>query len=403
MKKIGLFLDYEPLGGGTFQYNQTMVEAVSNLPATQFEVIVGYTSKLWKSYLMEYPSLQTIYVEKSFWSRAIGKIWKELNLPMGWWRKINPLFHPVSKTIVKQDCDLWIFPSQDQWAYQVDVPALGTIHDLMHRYEKFPEISDKGEYKRREYHYSHMCRFARGVLVDSEIGKKQVMESYAVQPNQVFILPFVPPKCIYNTNYDKSLEGKYDLPSKYIFYPAQFWEHKNHKNLIKAIKILSDKLPDIHLVLVGSKKNGYDSVVDLVKSLELENRIHFLGYVPEQDILYIYKKARAMIMPTFCGPTNIPPLEGFAAGCPVAVSNVYGMPEQVGDAALLFDPHSEQDIANIIYQLWNNDELCKKLIEKGYLKNQQWGQEHFNRQLQNILSEILKREKSEKIGDFYGT
>ena len=83
-----------------------------------------------------------------------------------------------------------------------------------------------------------------------------------------------------------------------------------------------------------------------------------------------YRRARAMVMPTFFGPTNIPPLEAFALGCPVAVSNIYGIPEQVGDAALLFDPNSVEEIADCIERLWQDDALCASLISKGHARTE---------------------------------
>ena len=69
-------------------------------------------------------------------------------------------------------------------------------------------------------------------------------------------------------------------------------------------------------------------------------------------------------MPSYFGPTNIPPLEAMALGCPVAVSNKYAMPEQVGDAGLLFDPDSPEEIAKCIKAMWLDDKLRQKMINK---------------------------------------
>ena len=116
----------------------------------------------------------------------------------------------------------------------------------------------------------------------------------------------------------------------------------------------------------------------------------FLGYVPNEDITEIYRRARAMVMPTFFLFLNIPPLEALAIGCPTAVSNVYGMPEQVGDAALLFDPNKVDEIAAAIYKLWTDDYLCNSLIEKGLRKAKAWGQPQFNNRLEKIVADIVR-------------
>jgi glycosyltransferase involved in cell wall biosynthesis len=100
----------------------------------------------------------------------------------------------------------------------------------------------------------------------------------------------------------------------------------------------------------------------------------------------IYQRARALIMPTFFGPTNIPPLEAFSLGCPVAISKIYGMPEQVGNAALLFDPSSETEIAEIMYRLWTDDELCDTLARKGRVRATIWNRSTFQERFEEILN-----------------
>jgi glycosyltransferase involved in cell wall biosynthesis len=292
---------------------------------------------------------------------------------------------------MRQNCDLWIFPSQEGiWSYQVPVVAVCTIFDLMHRYEKrFPEVYAQGIYEHREMHYKQMCKWAKGILVDSELGKQQVVESYGTDPIKIHVLPFVPPKYIYGKSTNQ-FDNRYRLPKKFIFYPAQFWEHKNHKGLVQAVHILREKHPDLTLIFVGSKKNGYKSTHDMVQKLNVAGNIIFLGYVPDEDMPELYRRARGMIMPTFFGPTNIPPLEANVLGCPIAVSNIYAMPEQLEGAALYFDPTSIEEIAHAIEQIWTDDELCQKLREQGFQQANKWNQAHFNKRLYTIIKNILQ-------------
>ncbi len=389
MKKIGLFMEYAPSGGGTFQYNQIMLDAVAALPDSRFSVVVGYTAELWQNYLADY-NLKTVHVPRGFWSRALGLGWTLLGLPLGPWRKLCPYFHPMAQTLLREQCDLWIFPSQDARGYQFPVPALVSIHDLMHRYERrFPESASGWEYLNRERTYANICQWAKGVLVDSELGRLQVIESYGMPAGRIHVLPYIAPRYMLSEQTPHDFSSRYKLPAKFIFYPAQFWEHKNHKHLINAIAKLKKILPDIKLMLAGSKKNAYDSVIKLVQELGLVDDIIFLGYVPDEDMPELYRRARALVMPTYYGPTNIPPLEAFVAGCPVAISGIYGMPEQVGDAALLFDPNSVDEIADCIGRLWTDDKLCMDLAEKGKERAASWGQKQFNERLREIVESIV--------------
>jgi len=388
MKKIGLFLCEEPFEGGKFQYSLSMVHAVAALPRDRYEILVGYNDQRWLQYLAEY-DLKLIHLPFGVIDHFINKVWRNLKMSLRLFRAISPYIYRVAQKMARQKMDLWIFPVDDKFTFQVPVPALTTIHDLMHRYEpRFPEVSGR-QFEKREYYYGNICRWAQGLLVDSEMGRRQVAESYRVSPDKIHVLPYIAPQYIFEEPDLHGFEQRYQLPPKYIFYPAQFWEHKNHQGLVQAAALLKDQIPDIHLVFVGAQKNGYQSILDLVKEKELGPNIHFLGYVPNEDMPELYRRARAMIMPTFFGPTNIPPLEAMAMGCPAAVSDNYAMKEQVGDAALLFDPYSVAEIAGCLCRLWKDDALCRLLAKKSRERVRLWEQPQFNQRLESILNSLM--------------
>jgi len=390
--RIGLFLDAEPAWGGAFHYSQTVLDAVSSFPRDRFEVVVGYASPIWASALKEH-ELPAIPVHSTLWKVLSSKRVCQY-LPIPWWRSYGPLLSTMIRRLLMQGCDVWIFPAQETWTYLLPMPSLGTIFDLMHRYERrFKESSGYGLYRCRERHYSNLCRWSKGVFVDSEVGKHHVMESYGLDADRVYVLPFVAPKYIETISNPEAFNARYTLPGKFFFYPAQFWEHKNHKALVSAVALLKREIPDLNLVFVGFKNNGYSSTIELVRHFDLTNNIHFLGYVPDSDMPELYRRARALLMPTFYGPTNIPPLEAMALGCPVAVSRIYGMPEQLADAALFFDPASVEQIAQAMKTLWHDDGLYKELSRRGLIQSSRWTQSHFNQRLQDIVEKVLKGEQ----------
>jgi glycosyltransferase involved in cell wall biosynthesis len=392
MKKIGLFLNARPPEGGVFQYSLSLLEAVASLPQETYDLRVAHTSQDWSKILAGYP-IQTLRLSLGPWKLASGRLFC-LFLPVKAWRAFSLSLHSVRKSILEQQCDLWIFPAQDTWAYLLPVPALGTIHDLMHRYEsRFPEVSARGEYRKREAHFRNTCRWTRAILVDSATGKRQVTESYGLNPAQIHVLPFVPPHL-------SAAEGAADatcpaarLPGRYFLYPAQFWAHKNHRALVLAAALLSEDIPDLKLVFPGTPKNAYASTIDLIEKLHLKDHFQFLGYVPQVHMPELYRKARALIMPTFFGPTNIPPLEAAAVGCPVAVSDIYGMREQLGDGAVYFNPSSPAEIAYVMQRLWQSDDLCKDLSKKALVHSSQWTQDQFNTRFREIVEHVLFRDR----------
>jgi glycosyltransferase involved in cell wall biosynthesis len=389
MHKIVLFLNTTPQNGGSFQYDQTILGAVLALPFNQYKIIILYTDDVWKQYLPAEIAQGKINIGALH--ERIIQILIMLGVSANLLRRILRYIDPVVREIHRHHADLYVFPCQTAiWGYLIDVAYLITIHDLMHRYEKkFTEVSGIARFRYRDTHLANVCKYSKGILAESSVGKEHIVTSYKILYDKIHVLPYIAPPHFRALTGSENLNSFCNLPQKYVFYPAQFWRHKNHSTLIHAIDIVSKEIQDIKLVLVGAKKNAYQAVIKLVDQLHLNDKIIIYNYIPDQKMAAFYRHARALIMPTFCGPTNIPPLEAFAAGCPVAVSNIYGMPEQVGDAALLFDPRSVEDITKVIKLLWENDDLCQELIRKGKLRDAHWEEGAFNRRFAEIISNVM--------------
>lgn len=390
MIRIGLYLGFPPKGGGAFQYALSVLNAASHLPSDEYEIIVAYTEPAWSETLVGYrEKICAVAMHEGAFDNAIRTALR-LGFPLGIWRAVAAHIHPLTKNLLRQRCDAWIFPAQDVWTYATPTKAIGVIHDLMHRHESsFPEVSNWGLFRRRERHYKNLCARVSAVLVDSQLGKQQACDAYQVDPRLVHILPFVAPDYIQQTRAPADFDSRYSLPEKFLFYPAQFWAHKNHVRLLQALAIVRDIVPDLHLVLAGSSKNAYANVLKTIARLKLADRVHVLGYVPDQDMPVFYGRARALVMPTFFGPTNIPPLEAMASGCPMAISNIYAMPQQVGDAALFFNPTSVKEIAEAITRLATDDALCRRLSAEGREQSAKWGQSQFNKRFLEIIQKVF--------------
>jgi glycosyltransferase involved in cell wall biosynthesis len=391
MTKVGIYLRAKPEMGGTLQYNLSILKAAELLPRDRFEIVVAFSSDYWRNKIQRF-DLKKLYLGNAFISRASIVLWHRLHLPVSGWRKLAPFWHPLAREFIKQECDVWVFPSQDSMSYWMPVRSLSAIHDLMHRYESgFSESASFFEYRLRERLYSAMTQWCAGILVDSELGRRQVHDSYGTSMNKLYSLPFVPPDYIYrdvSAEEKNSLRRKYNLPDKFFFYPAQFWKHKNHELLIKGLHIALDVCPDMALVFSGGRKNNYDCVMELIGELGLGDRVHVVGYISDDEMSAMYHCALALLMPTFYGPTNIPPLEAMACGCPIAVSRIYGMPEQLGDAALYFDPRSEDEVSRVMVNLWSDPELCDVMKTKAARKSDAWGNAAFSEKLGQILEEV---------------
>ena len=194
---------------------------------------------------------------------------------------------------------------------------------------------------------------------------------------------------------DKIYTSSLELPDKYIFYPAVFFPHKNHKNLILAAKKLKDRDIMVKLVFTGQENEYRRKIKKLVDQNDMTDQVIFIGRISDNDMLYAYRNARAMVMPTLEGPTNIPPLEAMLLGCPVAVSRIGAMPEQVGTDGLTFDPKDVDEISTILERLWLDDTLCERQIYNGFVQMKKNTIEVFNKRFSIAINNAIERVDSE--------
>jgi glycosyltransferase involved in cell wall biosynthesis len=131
--------------------------------------------------------------------------------------------------------------------------------------------------------------------------------------------------------------------------------------------------------------------MSLSRQLGVDNEVHYLGYVPDEDMAGLYAESTALVMPTFFGPTNIPPLEAWAFSCPVLTSDIRGIREQAGEAAILVDPRSVEAIADGIYRLWMDESLRFNLAVRGRQRLSTYTPDDYRRRLREILEEAKAR------------
>ena len=281
---------------------------------------------------------------------------------------------PLERAVREHKIDLLWFISVD--VEKVSIPYLATVWDLGHRiHPYFPELSvTDWKWDKRERYYRELLPRAACVITGTTAGKEEILKYYQVAEQLVRVVPFPPPQFALDPaapEEDPAAPKK--LPENYLFYPAQFWPHKNHVGLLLALKILREKFGlDFHLVLTGADKGNLDYVREKAEELGLTDRVIFLGFVSTGLLKTLYQSAYALAYPTFLGPDNLPPLEAFALGCPVIASNVSGAQEQLGDAALLFDPKAPEEMACRIKELHDSPGKRGELVRLGRERALRW-------------------------------
>ena len=234
----------------------------------------------------------------------------------------------------------------------------------------FPQFFSKYELFKRYIVRKKLAKHADKILCESYFVKNDIKKFLKVPESKVKIVESPPPARLLDNRVDKvyfnSIINKYDLPKKFIYYPAQLWYHKNHIRLLDAFAIVKEQFDDLHLLLTGNRDNNYHNIINKIKTLNLDNSVKYLGYVDYEDIPYIYTLSKFLIMPSLFESISLPIYEAFSLKIPVCCSNVVALPEQVGEAGLLFDPHDEVDIANKMIMYLKDNKLKKLKGQLGY-------------------------------------
>lgn len=249
-----------------------------------------------------------------------------------------------------------------------NLPMIYNPHDLQHLH--YPQFFEPSMNEWRETIYPAGCHSAHTVVVASEWVKQDVIRHYRVNPAKVQVIPWAPPTqaCPEPTREKLTLvQQAHGLWRPFALYPAVTWEHKNHLRLLEALAHLRDHHGlAVRLVCTGYRQTSFwPRIEERLSALRLNDQVQFLGVVPLEDLRAIYRLAQFVIVPTLFESDSNPVFEAWQDGTPVACSTVTALPEQAGDAALLFDPFSVEAIGDVVRRMATDANVREELHLRG--------------------------------------
>ncbi|MGY0391276.1 glycosyltransferase family 4 protein [Bizionia sp. KMM 8389] len=258
------------------------------------------------------------------------------------------------------------------------------VHDAL--FMDFPEYFSFFE---RIYFWpmKYLSKFSNHVITISESERKRMIQhKFSKENNISFVhhgLGLTKQLSVVSDNMDP-LE-KYNLPDNYILYLGRLNIRKNIQALLKALPNIQE---DVCLVIVGKDDHKTIDWDALIAELNIQNRVIKLGFVPEEDIGYLYKKAGVFCFPSFAEGFGLPPLEAMFYGVPTVVSNTTSLPEVCGDASLYINPNNSKDIALQINKILSDTSLQETLIAKGNIRASVFSWEKAAKEILTILKAI---------------
>lgn len=291
----------------------------------------------------------------------------------------------MSRAVSKHKVDVFFFPAVYSYFPIFNrTKVLLTLHDVIadhHPELIFPNARSKYLWKLKQ-------RVAIGqadlIATVSENSKKQIVDYFRLPESSLRVIseaarPIF--KVLPTNNGFVSTLGHYGLVpgEKFLLYVGGISPHKNLSRLIDAFKEIDDSNDTLKLVLVGDYRDdpffsAYPQLSTHVANLGLNGKVVFTGFVPDEDLAYLYNAATLLVFPSLEEGFGLPAIEAMACGTPVAASRAGSLPEILGPVGRFFDPLNVTDMSRVIREVLTDEPLRQQMRSDGLKRSNsfQW-------------------------------
>ena len=406
--KIAFYIHHTTIkAGGIYTYTIGILRQLFHSPEIN-KITIITTNEISKT-LDEFRSSQKIDI------KTINRKKFTIQLSMFLWYMLYAVFHilegatrspkifePIKKIIAKinpyysvlatHKLDLFHVPLQYAPIYKINAPVMVTMHDLQEYH--FPTYFSIKERLHRKINNKIAAQDSEHIICSFEHVKNDIVKYLKVKPEKVSVCP--PPfaeNWFLNKNetFWEKLQIKYKIKKNYLLYPAATWKHKNHLALIEAVKKIRDEELDIELVCTGNKTKFYETIQQKVESLALSQKVHFLGIVPEEDLIGLYKNSSLVVIPTLYEAGSGPLYEAMRYGVPVICSNVTSLPDTVGNDEFLFDPMNVNNLIEKIKKGLTDESYRRRNIENSKQRMEYFQKNNYSENFIKAYKKVLSK------------
>lgn len=391
--KIGVVFESNLNSGGAYQQSLSVIKNMHDLFGCRVSLKQYTTIRIGAGFSSE--DLEFRYVGVSFFRRFLLKMRSSVTNS----RILNILkffkrYNSFEKVFIEDGIDVVYFLTPSGLSRHLEsLNYILTVWDLAHLEQlEFPEVYALREFERRQKKYLNILPKASLIVSDSIEGRINLMKYYNISEERIVVQPFNVP--VQNDKHVDDLVAddvisSFDIKTNdFIFYPAQFWAHKNHRYVLEVIAYYNSLHPNekLSVVFCGGDKGNLPFIKKKVIELGLGNYVKFLGFVSEIEISSLYKRCLALFMPTYFGPTNLPPLEAFFHKVPVIYSDLY-FAEIFGDCVLKCDLSSVKSGYEKLVILTGDSGIREEMTQNGakYLSEYQ---KSLRREWENYFNKI---------------
>lgn len=323
--KIAINFENLPKDGGAFHENILLTDVFKDFDKNKYEIFYIVSNKQTEKILTD-RDLKTIFFKKNLIFRIQNFLYKFPFFKF----LLNKLKvqNSFEKFIQKNNVDLVIFNNPSEMSLMAfNLIYVIVFYELQHlQYNFFPEYKSYHNYDLREMVIKNFLQYAFKIITCVEKDKILLQKYYNALEDKIIVQPFVSRlPIIYEKkkeelNFNNFFKKFEKTNKKILFYPAQFWPHKNHRYIIEAIESIvnKNKITDFHVVFCGFDKfHQLDFLKKIIKEKEISDYFSFYDYLEDEEIISLYLNSYALVMPTFVGHYSLPLFEAFYFKIPV--------------------------------------------------------------------------------------
>ncbi len=307
--KVAIVID-QPFhsGGGSVAVNAIIqkIKLMSAKNSTINFTILDFSRTV---FINQQTNIATLNFRETLFDKIIRKIGKLIFYKLAFYNLGEVLFglHIFNRVKKKKGFDLVFFTSPSKLTFvNINLPQITTVWDFGHlEYPALPEYKKTKVFFQRQDFLKYNLARSFMILTESEHNKAKIRNNFGIDDNKIRVVEF-------SDNIDVHTKYIANKPSKekFFFYPAQFWAHKNHIQILEATELFVEKYrKDIKIVFTGEEKGNYAFIQSLIKKKGLEDKIECLGFVTREKVYNLYSQCIGVLFLSILGPSNIPPLE----------------------------------------------------------------------------------------------
>jgi glycosyltransferase involved in cell wall biosynthesis len=276
------------------------------------------------------------------------------------------------------------------------VPLVVSVHDVS--FLDHPEYFSPLRPQQLRYTVRRTIRRSARVLTGSEFSRAAIIRAYGLPDDKVVVVPNAAEQRFRPISREAAaarVAERFRIPSPFVLTVGDLQPRKNHLGLISAFAEMLRAMPSLphHLVLAGKDSWHSSHVHRAARVSGVADRIHFTGFVSDDDLLALYNACELFVFPSFYEGFGLPVLEAMACGRAVACSNTSALPEVADAAAILFDPYSKDEATRAMLDLVLDGELRARMEKLGTHRASQFSWQKTAARTLEVYHDVADRQR----------